>query len=306
MSRDARVDIVTDYFNVTGMKGKQGDWGVIFLNRPPLNILNREMCELLTKFLLSIRGTKEYQGLMIATELDHFSAGADIGEHLPGKVETMLPAFHKLLLTVADFPLPTVAVIKGSCQGGGLELARACQYIVAADSGKVTIGVPETQLCCFPPYGVAAFPRYAGGRAEIVRHILSGKTLKLDTAENITMAYKLGWVEECHVRPLSVREIASKLSFSAIEPYPTIKRRFANTAGFRKEFMTTIRDEEMAKVKPERHNALKVAAQALLECSRFDTLAGALNLAEEMYFEQIKDDPNYINALTLFLERSKK
>ena len=40
--------------------------------------------------------------------------------------------------------MPTVAAINGHCLGGGLELALACTYRVAADDGSINIGLPET------------------------------------------------------------------------------------------------------------------------------------------------------------------
>jgi enoyl-CoA hydratase/carnithine racemase len=48
---------------------------------------------------------------------------------------------------------PKVAAISGSCMGGGLELALACHYRIAADTPKTVFSLPEVMLGILPGAG---------------------------------------------------------------------------------------------------------------------------------------------------------
>jgi len=113
----------------------------VLLLKPPDFFLNHAMCEELTKFLQDFP-CSDFDGLVITGKGKHFCMGVDIGEHLPeelgGKVKTMLPAFHKLLLEISQFKRPIVAAIHGSVMGGGLEFARACHRVIACTPKNFT------------------------------------------------------------------------------------------------------------------------------------------------------------------------
>ncbi len=57
---------------------------------------------------------------------------------------------------LADEGIPTVAAIDGPCLGGGLELSLWCQYRIAADIKRVSIGLPEVNLGLIPALGGAS------------------------------------------------------------------------------------------------------------------------------------------------------
>ena len=60
-------------------------------------------------------------------------------------------------------PCPTVAAIHGFALGGGLELALACRYRIAADDDKASLGLPEVQLGIHPGFGgTVRAPRLIG------------------------------------------------------------------------------------------------------------------------------------------------
>lgn len=73
-----------------------------------------------------------------------FCSGADFAAVSgPGAVE-FLPAFERMLESVARFRLPTVASIHGAALGGGLQLATVCDFRIAADDAA--IGIPSAHL----------------------------------------------------------------------------------------------------------------------------------------------------------------
>ena len=66
---------------------------------------------------------------------DNFIAGADINEIKA--IKDRKDAFkkveigQKIITKISNLKIPTLAVINGSCLGGGLELAIACKYRIA-------------------------------------------------------------------------------------------------------------------------------------------------------------------------------
>jgi 3-hydroxyacyl-CoA dehydrogenase/enoyl-CoA hydratase/3-hydroxybutyryl-CoA epimerase len=101
------------------------------------------------------------------------------------------------------FEQPVIAAIHGACLGGGLEWALACDYRIASDSPKTTLGLPETQLGLIPGAGgTQRLPRLIGAQAAIDL-ILAAKMIKP------RKALKLGLVDE--VVPQSIlRAVAVK------------------------------------------------------------------------------------------------
>lgn len=94
------------------------------------------------------------------------------------------------------FEKPVVAAINGACLGGGLEWALACDYRVATDSPKTSIGLPEVQLGLIPGAGgTQRLPRLIGAQAALDL-ILTGKSLKAKKA------LKLGVVDEVVPAPI--------------------------------------------------------------------------------------------------------
>ncbi|MFW5695801.1 MAG: 3-hydroxyacyl-CoA dehydrogenase NAD-binding domain-containing protein, partial [Alkalispirochaeta sp.] len=124
----------------------------------------------------------EISGVMFASAKKHnFIAGADI--HLIEAItdsadgERAAAAGQAIFARIQDLSVPTLAAIRGSCLGGGLELALACDYRTAADSPKTTIGLPETQLGVIPGWGgTFRLPRTVGW-AQATKMILSGSTI---------------------------------------------------------------------------------------------------------------------------------
>lgn len=144
----------------------------IRLAMPPANILSaRMMGELSAQLDEAIRRPR-LKLIVLTGEGRHFSYGASVEEHLPGKVDEMLPGFHRLIGRIIDLPVPTLAGVSGLCLGGGFELALACSFLIAEEGAQ--FGVPEIQLGVFPPVAAALLPQRATGVLGM-RLILTGE-----------------------------------------------------------------------------------------------------------------------------------
>lgn len=59
---------------------------------------------------------------------------------------------------------PTLAIIRGHCLGGGLELALACRYLLAVDEPGTKMGLPEVMLGIFPGWAACCACRSRWGQ----------------------------------------------------------------------------------------------------------------------------------------------
>lgn len=121
-----------------------------------------------------------------------FCAGADIKE-LRGRslleqkrgAELGQSVFAKL----DALPLPSIAVINGHAFGGGLELAMACTFRLAARQAKM--GLPEIKLGLIPGYGgTQRLPRLVG-EARALEIIMTGRSVDADEAFRIGLVHRL-------------------------------------------------------------------------------------------------------------------
>jgi cyclohexa-1,5-dienecarbonyl-CoA hydratase len=152
------------------------------LAKAPLNVLDIGMMDEINNALEQIRDRDDISILVLKGDGKCFSAGADINDHTPDRIEQMLGTFHRIFKTIATWDIVTVASVHGHCLGGGAELAVAADFVIAADTAR--IGCPEIEVGCFPPVAAALFPELVGPR-EAYTLITTGKILSGTQAANI-------------------------------------------------------------------------------------------------------------------------
>src|SRR5437867_3395688 len=121
-----------------------------------------------------------------------FIAGADIDEF--GKLNTvddvkrLIQRGCELFDQLAAAPYPTLALVRGFCLGGGLELALACRYRVVVDEPSTRLGFPEVMLGIVPGWGgIKRLPRLIGASAALDL-LLTGKTVDARRAKKLGIA----------------------------------------------------------------------------------------------------------------------
>jgi len=144
------------------------------LNTPKANILDRAKTEALTRVFDDAHGDPGVKAIVIEGEGPNFSFGASVQEHLPGECSHMLTTFHGLFRSMLNAAVVTVAVVRGQCLGGGLELAAFCNRVFASEDAR--LGQPEIVLGVFAPVASVVLRERMGlGGAEDM--LLSGRTL---------------------------------------------------------------------------------------------------------------------------------
>lgn len=124
-----------------------------------------------------------------------FIAGADIGEFsqldTADKGRALVTRGWELFKRLAAVHYPTLALVRGHCLGGGLELALACRYLLAVDEPTTKMGLPEVMLGIFPGWGgMLRLPQRVGPAAALDM-MLTGKTIDAKRAKKMGLADEL-------------------------------------------------------------------------------------------------------------------
>jgi len=161
----------------------------ITISRPPLNILNTETIGEIILALKNAASEKNISVIVIAGAGDRaFSAGVDIKEHLPDKIDATLEGFHKMFHVMADVNKPIVAVVDGLALGGGCELALASDIIIASE--KAQFGQPEISVGAIPTVATVLLPKLIG-RKKAFELIFTGDIINALEAKEIGLVNKV-------------------------------------------------------------------------------------------------------------------
>ena len=138
---------------------------VITIDNPPVNALSPAVWEGLDRLVARAVSDPAAEAIVVIGGGATFIAGADI--KVFDTLKTREDSFarsagtHALLKRLEDATKPLVAAIHGNALGGGLEVAQACHFRVAAKDAKV--GQPEVLLGIIPGAGgTQRLPRLCG------------------------------------------------------------------------------------------------------------------------------------------------
>ncbi len=139
---------------------------------------------------------KDYKGLIFSSHVEGcFLAGMDIDViaslNSLSVAQEGTEAGQKIFNMIDDLTIPTMAMVDGVCLGGGLELSLACKKIVASDSSKTRLGLPEVMLGVLPGFGgTYRMPKKIGliNSLDLLltgKHLDAKKALKLGLIDGI-------------------------------------------------------------------------------------------------------------------------
>ena len=147
----------------------------------PTNTLSKAVLEELNAVLDALQADPP-KGLVIRSgKANGFIAGADVAEFGDIRDATVARALVQrgwdTFERLAGVPYPTLALIRGFCLGGGMELALACRYRVVVDEPSTRLGLPEVMLGIVPGWGgIKRLPKLIGAPAALDL-LLTGKTI---------------------------------------------------------------------------------------------------------------------------------
>ncbi|HEY6945835.1 MAG TPA: enoyl-CoA hydratase/isomerase family protein [Candidatus Acidoferrum sp.] len=121
-------------------------------------------------------------------ELYHQAASVPEKERLEG-IHSFLRRIHAVMNAIDAAPFITIAAVHGACLGGGLELALACDIIIADKMARFAF--PELRLGFIPGFGGIPRLKRDVGNA-IVRDLLfTGRTINAERAHALGLVAQL-------------------------------------------------------------------------------------------------------------------
>jgi len=128
---------------------RDGRVATLTIDRPPLNILDISTIDRLGEAIAGLAADPELLVIVLRGAGERaFSAGVAVQDHTPDRVGPMLDSLHGTIRRLRDLDAVTIAAVHGHCLGGGMELAMACDLVIAGDDAR--FAVPEIELGCFP------------------------------------------------------------------------------------------------------------------------------------------------------------
>jgi enoyl-CoA hydratase len=195
-----------------------GAVATLTVNRPKaLNALNRPVLEGLMETLGTVRSDSSVRVLIITGAGDRaFVAGADIAAMAEMGVSEGLEFTrlgHAVMSAIEDLPIPVIAAVNGFALGGGLELALACDLIIASE--KARFGQPEINLGIIPGFGGTQRLPHRIGHARARELIMTGEMFDAKSAFEWGLASRVASPEQLldETRKLA-EKIATKSSFT--------------------------------------------------------------------------------------------
>ena len=170
----------------------------ITLHRPEhRNALTQEMIRELTKVLVQTAEQRVIRVLILTGAGDGFCSGLDLSElqkiAAQSEDEQRADSYRlaNLFRLLYEFPIPTIAAVRGAAVAGGMGLATICDFTLAAADAR--FGYPEVRIG-FIPAIVSAFLKRQVGDKQLRDLLLTGRLLEAQEAHRLGLVTRV--VEE--------------------------------------------------------------------------------------------------------------
>ena len=203
------------------MKNLLLDWPAAGIARLTLsqparrNALNAAMWQALPGLLKTIEEDPSLRALIVTGDGDHFAAGADISEF--GTLYATADSAAKISADIqrafdalAAVPVPTIAMIRGACVGGGCGLSLCCDLRFADSTAKFAI--TPAKLGLVYPFGDITRLIDAVGVANASDMLLSARVLKAEDAKSIGLVHRVVDVDALENEVMDYINIITALS----------------------------------------------------------------------------------------------
>jgi len=159
---------------------RDGNIATVALNNPgKLNALDHRMWEGLGAAMRELSADESLRCVVLRGAGDKaFAAGANISEFATERADSVQAAeygalIHATMQAIARCHHPVIALIKGACVGGGLEIAAMCDLRICGESSR--FGVPIKNLGLTMGYGELQGMLAVVGRAVALEILLEGR-----------------------------------------------------------------------------------------------------------------------------------
>ena len=216
----------------------------VTINRPEsLNAFNYETLRELGDTAESLKTNKDVRVVIFKGAGEKaFSVGADLKERKTlseQEVRRNVNKIGEVFHAIEKLPQPTIAAMNGHAFGGGMELALACDFRIAAT--KAMMGLTETSLAIIPGAGgTQRLPRLIG-EAKAMELILTARRL---TAEEAYTYGILNNVVEQETLMVKVKELVDAILANG--PVAVQQAKYAIKTGMNTDLQTGLEIERKA------------------------------------------------------------
>jgi enoyl-CoA hydratase len=207
-------------------------WGVrLTLNRPAkLNALSAELRDALTAAIADAAADERVRVIAIAGSGRAFCSGYDLSEAAPPTAwqwRDVLERDVRATLAIWSCPKPVIAQVHGYALAGGLELAMACDLVVAAEGAQ--LGEPEIRFGSAP---VTLLMPFVVGQKRTRELLMTGDLIDAVEAERIGLVNRVVPAERLVDEVNALAERLARVPPDVMAPTKLMLNRAMDAAGF--------------------------------------------------------------------------
>ena len=207
-------------------------WGVrLVLNRPAkLNAISAELREALAAAIADATADERVRVIVIAGAGRAFCSGYDLSEAAPETAwdwRDVLARDVEAMLAVWSCPKPVIAQVHGYALAGGLELAMACDLIVAAEGAQ--LGEPEIRFGSAP---VTLLMPFIIGQKRTRELLMTGDLIDAAEAERIGLINRVVPAERLAAEVDALAGKLARVPPDVMAPTKLMLNRAMDAAGF--------------------------------------------------------------------------
>ena len=256
-------------------------WGVrLTLNRPDkLNALNAELRDELADAIAAAAADERVRVIAIAGAGRAFCSGYDLSEEQPATAlgwRDVLGRDVAATLAVLRCPKPVIAQVHGYAIAGGLELAMACDLIVAAEDAR--LGEPEIRFGSAP---VTLLMPFVIGQKKTRELLLTGDLIDAPEAERIGLVNRVVPAERLAAEVDALADRLARVEPDVMAPTKQMLNRAMDAAGFAQAVEMGLDVQSFIN--------LSETSRAFDEIVRRDGLKAALAWRDARYDERLRD-----------------
>ena len=216
MKDSTSIKVMTmDFMHIIYEEDAEKKIAKIIINNPPLNVLKSEVLRELYDAVNYASKSNSIRAVIIRGSGEKaFSVGADLKEFAEYGVHEAKEAAllgHKVMNAIMNSPKPFIAAVNGYALGGGLELALACDIIIASENAK--FGSPEVTLGIIPGWGATQRIPKIIGEKKAKELLLTGSMISAEEA------MKLGIINKI-VKPDELDKAAEEIALKIVKNAP--------------------------------------------------------------------------------------
>ena len=254
-------------------------WGVrLTLNRPAkLNAISAELREALSAAVAAAVDDERVRVIVIAGAGRAFCSGYDLSEAQPVDAwgwREVLAADVAAILAIWRCPKPVIAQVHGYALAGGLELAMACDLIVAADDAR--LGEPEIRFGSAP---VTLLMPFLIGQKRTRELLMTGDLIDAREAERIGLVNRVVAADELAAEVDRLADRLARVPPDVMAPTKLMLNRAMEAAGFGDAVQIGLDLQSFVN--------MSETSRAFDEIVRRDGLKAALAWRDERYDERL-------------------